>query len=296
MNLLRALPAKFDPRLVLGILFMCGSGVLFPVMNGFAKTLGADYNSLQVSWARAFGHVVFMLAAFLPRHGLAMLRTRRPGTQILRSALLSSSNLCFFFAITYIPIAMAASISMTAPLIVTLLAWPLLGERTTKLRVALLAVGFAGVLIVIRPGGALFHWASLFVVASATFYALYQILTRRISTIDSPETSAIYSSVVGSFAVLLVLPLVWKTPVSAPHIFFFCGMGVLGALGHFCVAKALQLAPAGIVSPFQYLQLIGSVAVGYVGFGDLPDAATWIGAAIIIVAGILLGASQARRS
>lgn len=280
---------------MLGIIFMCGSGLAFPVMNGFAKALGADYNSLQVSWARAFGHVLFMLAAFLPRHGLKMLRTRRLGTQLLRSALLSSSNLCFFFAITFIPIAKAASISMTAPLIVALLAWPLLGERTTKLRLALLAMGFAGVLIVIRPGSVLFHWASLFVLANSTFYALYQILTRRIATIDSPETSAIYSSVVGSFAVLIVLPFVWKTPVSAPDIFFFCAMGVLGALGHFCVAKAMQLAPANLVSPFQYFQLIGSVAVGYIGFGDLPDAATWIGASIIVISGILMGASQARR-
>ncbi len=286
---------KIDPRLVLGILFMCGSGVLFPVMNGIAKTLGAEYNSMQVSWARAFGHVVFLLIAFLPRHGIALLRTRRPGTQLLRSALLFASNLCFFFAITFIPIAQAASISQTAPLIVALLAWPLLGERTTKLRVALLTLGFVGVLIVIRPGSAVFHWASLFVVASATCYALYQMLTRRISTIDSPATSAFYSSVVGAFLMLAVLPLVWRTPASPLHLLYFCSMGVLGGLGHFCVAKAMQLAPVSIVSPFQYFQLIGSVLVGYVAFADLPDGLTWLGAGIIVGSGVLMGLSQARR-
>ena len=114
---------RFDRRLLLGILFICASGVLFPIMNGAAKFLGGEYNSLQVSWARAFGHIVFMLAAFLPRHGLALLRTRRPGVQLIRSLMLFLSNLCFFFALTYIPVAKAAAISMTSPLIVALLAW-----------------------------------------------------------------------------------------------------------------------------------------------------------------------------
>jgi drug/metabolite transporter (DMT)-like permease len=287
-----ALPAQ---RILLGILFMCLSGLLFPVMGGFAKILGAEYSSLQVSWARAFGHIVFLLAAFLPRHGLGLLRTRRPGVQLLRSCMLFTSNLCHFFAITFIPIAKAAAISLTAPLIVALLAWPMLGERTTPARVAALGCGFLGVLVVIRPGTALFHWASLFVLGSATCYAIYQILTRRIAGVDSPETSAILSSVVGAFGMLLVLPFIWKTPTGWFHIALFCGMGVLGALGHYCVARALGYAPANIISPFQYFQLIGSVAVGWFFFGDWPDTAVWLGAAVIVTAGLWIGWGQTRR-
>ena len=120
-----------EQNILLGILFICLSGLLFPVMGGFAKLLGAEYSSLQVSWARAFGHIIFMLGAFLPKYGLGMLRTRRPGIQLLRSCGLFTSNLCHFYAITFIPIAKAAAISLTAPLIVALLAWPMLGERTT---------------------------------------------------------------------------------------------------------------------------------------------------------------------
>ncbi|HEX9326417.1 MAG TPA: DMT family transporter, partial [Reyranella sp.] len=226
-------------RILAGILFMCGAGVLFPVMNGFAKFLGeSGYDSLQVSWARAFGHILFMLAAFVPRFGIGMLRTRRPGTQILRSVLLMTSNLSFFFAIVSIPIAKAASISLTAPLVVALLAWPMLGERTTVGRLVALGVGFLGVVIVIRPGTEVFQWASLFVVASATCYALYQILTRRIAGTDSPETSAIYSSTIGAFGLIVVLPFVWQTPHSLRDILYFCSLGVLGALGHYCVARA----------------------------------------------------------
>lgn len=286
--------ARFDRRLILGILFICASGVLFPIMNGAAKFLGSEYSSLQVSWARAFGHIVFMLAAFLPRHGVALLRTRRPGVQLLRSLMLFLSNLCFFFALTYIPVAKAAAISMMSPLIVALLAWPMLGERTTLPRVVALAVGFAGVLIVIRPGSALFHWASLFVLANSTFYAVYAILTRRIAGVDSAATSAIYSSTVGGFGMLLVVPFVWKMPANAFDLSLFCGMGVLGATGHYCVARALTYAPANLVTPFQYFQLFSSVAVGYLAFGDLPDALTWLGAGVIMCSGLFIGWSQTR--
>jgi len=279
---------------LLGILFICLSGLLFPVVNGVAKLLGAHYNSVQVSWARAFGHIVFMSAAFLPRYGLGMLRSRRPGLQVVRSALLFGSNICFFLALTFIPIAKAATISLTGPLIVAALAWPMLGERTNAGRLAALAVGFVGVVIVIRPGSELFHWASLLVVCSASFYGLYQILTRLVGPFDPPETSAIYSSVVGAFGLLAVLPFVWKTPADAATVALFCSMGVLGALGHYCVARALIYAPANVVSPFQYFQLIGSVAVGYLFFGNLPDAMTWVGAAVIVASGLYIGWSQTR--
>lgn len=280
---------------LLGILFICLAGLIFPMMNGVAKTLGADYSTLQVSWARAFGHVVFMLAAFLPRHGLGLLRTKRPRLQIARSGTLFLSNLCFFYAVTFIPIPQAAAISMTAPLIVALLAWPMLGERTTLGRVVALGIGFAGVLVVIRPGTAVFHWASLFVLASASCYGLYQILTRIIAAADPPETSTVYSSVVGAFGIMLALPFVWETPTSLFDIALFCSLGVLGALGHYCVAAALGYAPANVVSPFQYFQLLGSVAVGWYVFGDLPDALTWAGAAIVVVSGLYIGWSQTRR-
>ncbi|MCO6418792.1 DMT family transporter [Siccirubricoccus sp. KC 17139] len=281
-------------HILLGILFMCATALFFPLMSGFGKALGAEYSSLQVSWARAFGHILFLLGAFLPRHGLGLLRTRRPVLQLTRSALLFTSNMAHFFAITFIPLAKAASISLASPLIVALLAWPMLGERTTPARVAALLVGFLGVLVVIRPGMAVFHWASLFVLLSATCYALYQILTRRVAGVDSPETSTIFSSVVGAFGMLLVLPLVWKTPQSLPHLLMFCGMGVLGATGHYCLARALSYAPANIVSPFQYCQLIGSVAIGWLLFGDWPDAGTWLGAAIIVAAGLWIGWTQTR--
>lgn len=278
--------------MVLGILFMLTAGLLFPVMGGFAKLLGQDYSSLQISWARAFGHIIFLTALFMPRMGLSLFRTRRPLLQLFRSAMLFTSNLNFFFAISFIPLAKAAAISLAAPLIVAALAWPMLGERTTRARVVALLIGFIGVLVVIRPGTALFHWASIFVLISATAYGVYQILTRRIAAIDSPETSALYSAFVGGFGMLLVLPFVWQTPASLLDVGLFIGVGVLGALGHYCVARAFGYAPANMLSPFQYFQLLGSVAVGWLLFSEFPDAVTWVGAAIIVGSGLYIGWSQ----
>lgn len=283
------------PRILLGILFMCLAGVLFTVMGGFGKILGQDYSSLQVSWARTIVHLLLMLAMFMPARGIALLRTRRLPTQLARSTLLFLSNLCFFYAITYIPLAKASSISLASPLIVALLAWPMLGERTTPARVIALAIGFLGVLVVIRPGTELYHPASLFILASASCYALYQLLTRRIAGTEAPETLATYSAVVGSVGMLVVLPFVWTTPTAPADIAMFLGIGILGGLGHYFVARSLIAAPANIVTPFQYAQLLGAVVVGYLFFGDLPDALTWLGAAIIIGAGLAIGWSQARR-
>lgn len=285
----------WDRNLLLGVLFMCLSGLTSPLMNGFAKLLGEHYSSLQVSWARAFGHVVFMLATFVPRFGLRMLRTRRLGRHLLRSSCLFTSNLTYFMAIGFIPLGKAASISMSGPLIVAALAWPMLRERTSPGRVVAVLVGFVGVLVIIRPGSEVFQWAALLIVFSALMNGLYQIFTREIADTEAAQTSAIYSSVVGAFGMLLVLPFVWRTPASLGDVALFCSLGVLGAISHYFVALALGFAPANIVTPFQYVQMVGSVVVGYVMFDNLPDAMTWLGAGIVVASGLYVGWTQTRR-
>ena len=285
-----------DNRLVLlGIGLVCLAGTMFPVMNAFAKLLGAEYPTLQVSWARFFGHVLFMAVLFMPRRGLRMFLTRRPRIQFTRSVIQFISNLSFVAGIVYQPLADAAAISMMGPLIVVLLAWPILGERTSLQHVFAVIVGFIGVLIVIRPGGDVFHPSALFILGSAVCYALYQIFTRMVANIDPPETTTFYSSAFGAIGMLVILPFIWKTPHNITDILMFCALGILGGLGHYCVVRALAYAPANIISPFQYFQLIGSVAVGYLMFHHFPDAATWLGAAIIVGAGLYLGWMQARK-
>jgi drug/metabolite transporter (DMT)-like permease len=225
-----------------------------------------------------------------------MLRTKRIGKHLVRSSCLIISNLAYFFSIGFIPIGKAASINMIGPLLVAMLAWPMLRERTNTGRVAAVLVGFLGVLIIIRPGSEVFHPAALVIVFSALMNGFYQIFTREIADTEAAETSAIYSSVVGAFGMFLILPFVWTTPTSFLHVALFCSLGVLGAISHYFVALALGYAPANIVTPFTYMQMLGSVLVGYIMFGDFPDALTWVGAAVVIASGLYVGWTQTRRS
>ncbi|MGE0224101.1 MAG: DMT family transporter [Acetobacteraceae bacterium] len=282
-------------RILLGILLVCLAGTLFPIMNAMAKSLGRDYSVLQVSWARFAGHVAFLTVLFLPRRGWRLFVTRRPKLQFVRSCLQFISNLMFVTAIVYQPLADAAAIGMTGPFIVALLAWPLLGERTALSQGLAILVGFIGVLIIIRPGGAVFHWSAILLLGSATCHATYQIVTRMVANIDPPETTTLYSSVFGAFGMLPVLLFVGKLPADVLDFLFFCSLGVIGGIGHYCVVRALAYAPATIVAPFQYFQLLGSVLVGYLAFAHFPDAMTWLGASVIVGAGLYMGWAQTRR-
>jgi len=281
-------------RPLLGIAFMCLAGTIFPIMNGLAKWMSASYSSEQVVWARTLSHLLLVLAVLTPRYGLGILATRRPTVQLARSCMLLASTFLFFSALKFIPVAQAAAISFIAPLIVVLLAGPMLGERVSLGRVLAVLFGFFGVLIVIRPGSSVFQWASLFVLGSASCYAVYQLLTRLVAGVDKPETSVVYSALVGSVILSLLVPWFWQSPERWLDVVLLCSLGALGAAGHYCVARALSYAPANFVSPFHYWQMVGSVAVGYWLFGDLPDTYTWLGSALIIGAGLYVGLRSGR--
>jgi drug/metabolite transporter (DMT)-like permease len=285
------------PRATLlrGIFFMCLASTLFPVMNGLVQVLSQRYPSEQIVWLRTAGHLLFVLALFAPRFGFVrLITTTVPKWQIARSVVLLISTLCFFTGVKYLPLAKAASISFTAPFIVALIAWPMLGERISWIRLAGVCAGFVGVLIVIQPGTDMFQWASLFIVASAISYGLYQVLTRRVAGHDLPETSAVYSALVGTVLMSVVAPWTWVPVQSLGDVGMLASLGVLGGLGHYCVAKAMTFAPASVVAPFQYWQMIGSVAVGYLFMNSIPTSTTWLGAAIIICAGLFIGWRETR--
>lgn len=267
---------------------MCIACALFPIMNGIVKLLAVTYEPQQIVWFRIVSHLVLVAAVFMPQMGLGLLRTRRIGTQFVSSVMMLLSTLFFFSAVKYVPVAEAISVTFVAPLAVVLLAWPLLGERITLFRLAAVIVGFGGVLIVIRPGSAVFQWASVLLLGSAMCYAIYQILIRRLAGIDAPATSIFYSVLLGAILMSLWLPLVWKTPVAWTDWALLCSLGVFGALGHYCVAKAMTYASANFVAPFNYTQMIGSVIVGYFMFAEVPDFYTWLGTAVIVGAGLMV--------
>lgn len=273
---------------MLGILFMLGAGTVFPVMNGLVQVLSPRYASEQLIWVRNLTHLLFVLALFLPRFGPRILRTTQPGAQLLRSVVMLGSTTLFFFGVKHLALAQAAAITFTSPFLVTLLAIPILGERVSLARLAAVVVGFFGVLVVIRPGSTMFQSASFFILGSSSCYALYQIITRRVAGHDRPETSAIYSVLVGTAVMSFFAPFKWALPVSVSDGLLMASLGVLGGLGHYFVARAMTYAPANLVAPFGYWQMVGSIVVGYFVAGKLPDAFTWAGSAIIIGAGLYI--------
>ncbi|NDH60469.1 MAG: DMT family transporter [Alphaproteobacteria bacterium] len=283
-------------RPLLGVFFMCSACALFPVMNGLVKLLSEGYHSHQIVWARTASHLLFVALLFGPHMGMRLFRTRQFGAQFGRSIMLLTSTFLFFSAIKFVPIASAAAVSFTAPLVVVLLAWPLLGERITLSRLLAVTTGFAGVMVVIRPGSDVFQWASVMILGSATCYAIYQILTRRVAGLDDPATSVFYSALLGTIVMSFFAPFNWRTPDNWRDGLMLASLGAFGGLGHYCVAKAMTYASANFVAPFNYTQIIGSVIVGYLFFAEVPDLYTWIGAAIIVSAGLAVGWQGRRRA
>ncbi|MFO1158098.1 MAG: DMT family transporter [Reyranellaceae bacterium] len=281
-------PARAS-RPMVGLLLMCAACALFPIMNGFVKLLAATYDPAQIVWFRIVVHLVLVAAIFVPQLGLGLFRTRRIGLQAASSIMMLLSTLFFFFAVKNVPVAEAIAISFVAPLAVVFLAWPLLGERITVVRLGAVLLGFAGVLVVIRPGIAVFQWSSVLLVGSALCYATYQIIIRRVAGTDHPATSIFYSVLLGTMLMSIAVPFVWKTPASLVDWALLCSLGALGGLGHYCIARAMTYASANFLAPFNYTQMIGSVIVGYLMFSEVPDLFVWLGSALIVGAGLLVG-------
>lgn len=267
---------------------------LFGLLDMQAKVLGGHYPVAEVVWARYAGHCLLMLVVLGPRHGRGLVRTRRLGVQLTRGVLLLLSTAFFFAALSYLPLAEAAAIGFVAPLLVTLLSIPMLGERVGWRRLTAVAVGFGGVLVILRPGGALFTAAALLPLCTAVTYGLYQILTRRIGASENPVASLFYTSLVGAAAMTLVVPFIWVTP-DWRHAPMFLALGICGGVGHFLMIRALQLAPVSLIAPFGYSAMIWSLLFGWAIFGQFPDGFSLVGIAIVIASGLYVAYRESVR-
>ncbi|HZD25903.1 MAG TPA: DMT family transporter [Alphaproteobacteria bacterium] len=278
-----------------GILFMLAGVAMFPFLNASVKLLGSEgYPMAQIVWMRYFGHLVFMLIVFLPGHGAALFRTRQPAAQLARSLLLLSATVFYFLALGHIPLATAASISFTNPFIVTALSVPILGEVVGPRRWLAVLIGFAGALIIIRPGVEGFQPQGLFVLVSASSFAIYQVITRRIAGHDSPATTITYTAIIGALLTSFVVPFHWVTPTNMRDLLLFLGLGFFGGFGHYMVVKAYEWGEASVIAPLSYGQLIGATILGYLLFSDFPDIWTWVGAAVIVACGIYVAYREGR--
>jgi drug/metabolite transporter (DMT)-like permease len=226
-----------------------------------------------------------MLIVFLPKHGIRLLRPQMPSAQIARGIYLLGSTILYFMGLSRLDLATGAAIQLTGPLLVTALSAPLLAERIGWRRWLAVMVGFAGALIVLRPGINM-QWAALFFVASALCSTFYQITTRHLSSYDSPATAATIAALVGTVAMTPIAPFVWTKPEGWLQIALFVSLGVFAGFGHFLLTSAYRYAQASTLAPFNYTHLIGATIIGYILFGDFPDRWTWVGAGIIISAGL----------
>jgi len=240
---------------------------------------------MEIAWGRYLFHLA-VLPLFLGGQSLrSAFRSTRPGLQILRSALLLGSTVFFFVAVKYIPLANATAIGFISPLLVTALSVPILGERVGVRRWAAVVIGFASVLLIIRPGFGMVHWAMSLPLLTAGCFSLYQVTTRVLSRSDGVPTTYFFSATVGLAVTTACLPSVWVTPSLwqwASLIF----LGSAGGFSHYLLIRAFAIAPASLLAPFAYAQLIWSIAIGYLWFGDFPDLWTIGGGIIICLSGI----------
>jgi drug/metabolite transporter (DMT)-like permease len=268
------------------IALMIGAMFVFSGVDGVSKALAADYHPFLVAWGRFLFQTLLLVPVVLYLGARRVLRTAAPFQQSLRAVCLYGSTIFFVTGLAYLPIAEAAAIGFVSPLFTTALSIPLLGEKVGMRRWAAIMVGFAGVLIVIRPGTAAFHWATAFPVLSSIAWSLALIVTRRMNRqTDQPITTLLYASWVGLVAATLPLPWFWTAPTAGAWG-AMVGMAALAGAGHYLLILAFRLGAASILAPFSYSQMVWATLIGYFAFATLPDLWTWIGAAVIILSGV----------
>jgi drug/metabolite transporter (DMT)-like permease len=274
-------------RLV-GIALMCGAVACFACLDAMAKYLGGHMDSMQVVAIRYVSAFLLALMFSNPFTRPRLLKTARPGLQIVRGLMMLLTTIFNFIAFRYLQLDEALAIMFSTPFLVAMMAGPILGEWVGWRRWAAIAVGFFGVMVVIRPGLGGMHWAALLSVAAAIFYAGYAIATRMVMRHDSSETTLLYANVVGVVIMLPVLPFVWTAPPSGFDLMLLLAVGAFGSAGHFLLILAHDRAPASVLSPFMYTQLLWAVTFGYLVFNNVPSQWTLAGAAIVVGSGLYL--------
>ena len=269
-----------------GVLFFMTAIFLISVVDTVCKVFTKDLHSIQLVWGYFVGINLTLWVFFLFKGEKFsnLWRTERPLLQIIRPAFLVCSISSLFIGLTYLPIAEATVIGFVAPLFITALSVPILKEHVDIHRWSAVAIGLVGVIIIIRPGGDLWHLASVMPLLGALFFELFQIITRLLAATERTHTTLFYTGLGGLAWSSLIVPFVWVTP-SITHIFVFLSTGAMGAMAHLCMIIACDRAEASLLAPYNYTKLIWVSVLGYLIFDDVPSLDMWIGAIIIVSAG-----------
>ena len=272
-----------------GVLFFIIAIFFISVVDTICKSFTKELHAIQLVWGYFVGiNLVLWIVFFLKGEKLSELRkTNRLQLQIFRPALLVCSISSLFVGLTYLPIAEATAIGFVAPLFITALSVPILKEKVGIHRWSAVIVGLIGVIIIIRPGSDLWHFASIMPLLGAIFFALFQILTRLLSITENTYTTLFFTGLGGLIWSSIIVPFIWISP-SQTHIIIFLLTGVLGALAHLCMISAFDRTEASLLAPYNYTKLIWVAILGYLIFDDIPSHNMWIGAAVIVSAGFYI--------
>ena len=280
-----------------GALFLVMSNGLTATVDTVAKYMSPSLHGVQVVWGYSLAITVLVLgyAAFRPEPLRNAFATRRPLLQFGRGALLFATISMLFVALANLPLADVIAISFAAPLFITLLAIPLLSERVGVHRIAAVLLGLGGVAIVMRPGAGVFEWAALLALASALFFAFFQLSTRVLAATEAPFTTLLYTGIGTLACSSIAVPFFWA-PISSIEILVFAAIGGLGVAAHVCMIRAYAYTQASFLAPFNYAKLLWAVALGYLVFGDVPQMNVIAGSVVIVSSGLYVLYRERERS
>ncbi len=287
------LPTAALHRPLLGIALVIAGFQLLSMMDGVAKYLTLEYPVLQVAWARFAFHVLCVLPVVLWRYGLASLWPAHIRLQLIRGLFQLLATVFFFASLAYIAIVDAVAMVFVAPLVVTVLSPWVLGERVGIRRIGAVMVGFAGILLVIRPGTGVFHWAAFLALGAGISLACFLLLTRKMSRAAPAAVTLAFTGLIGALALAVAMPFVWQPP-SVHALGLMSLLGMLAALGHLLIIKAYEYAPASLLALFGYSEIVTATVIGYLVFAEFPDAWGWLGIGIVVGSGMYIWAREQR--
>jgi drug/metabolite transporter (DMT)-like permease len=283
-------------RTLQGVALQIAALALFVAMDSLLKLLVVDHPVPQLMFVRFVFHVLLVTVAVRLITGGLPFRSRAPLLQTARSLMLAVANAALSVALIHVPLADATAVSFAAPVLTVALAAAWLRERVSPRRWIGVAVGLAGVLVALRPPfltGEALHWAMTLPLVTAVANSAYQLLTRRLAAVDDPRTTFLHTGIAAAAVTGLAQPFVWQAPAAWDWP-LFAALGLLGGLGHCLLVLAFARAPASVLAPMSYTQLIWAGLAGVAVFGDWPDGWTLLGAAVIAAGGVLVALPDRR--
>ena len=269
------------------ILLNLSAWTMLPIMDGIAKYLSSSLPVLQITWARYFFTVVIILPIMVLFFKKNLKLSEKPKLQIIRGVLLFFANILFFYSISQISLSKALTLAFIAPLIVTIFSPIFLNEKVGFNRWVAVMIGFFGCLIVIRPGLIGFNLATFAALGTGFMYGFYLIVTRKLSNVDNPLLTLLFTGIVGAFLGSFAIPFYWVMPSLEQWIFLFL-IGFFASIGHLLLILSLKLADASKLAPFGYFEILPNVIIGFYFFNNVPDIFHLTGLVLIIGSGVYI--------